>query len=154
MFIQECVIKMLYGLLKCSHYMKCSCIENIQAGVVWPTGPVIRQAAESTKCSSSSCGESQSLRPCNTNFRDSPLAPRAISYSIQDHTNNLQSHSSTCAWLYLSDLLKFYQPIKTLQSSSESLLVVHRTHLRQFGDQAFCITAPHLWNHLPTHVIH
>ena len=50
---------------------------------------------------------------------------------------------------YLSDLLEFYQPIRTLRSSSESLLVVNRAHLRQFGDRAFCIATPHLWNDLP-----
>ena len=50
---------------------------------------------------------------------------------------------------YLSDLLEFYQPIRTLRSSSESILVVNRAHLRQFGDRAFCTAAPHLWNDLP-----
>ena len=38
---------------------------------------------------------------------------------------------------YLTNLLEFYQPIRTLWSSSESLLVVHRAHLRQHGDRAF-----------------
>ena len=50
---------------------------------------------------------------------------------------------------YLSDLLEFYQPISTFGSSSESLLVVHRAHLRQFGDRPFYIAAPHIWNDLP-----
>ena len=35
---------------------------------------------------------------------------------------------------YLSDLLEFYQPMRTLRSSSESLLIVHRAHLHQFDD--------------------
>ena len=50
---------------------------------------------------------------------------------------------------YLSDLLEFYQPIRTMRPSSESLLVVHRAHLREFGDRTFCIAAPHLSNDLP-----
>ena len=50
---------------------------------------------------------------------------------------------------YLINLLEFYQPIRTLRSSPESLLVVHRAHLRQFGNRAFCIAAPSLWNDLP-----
>ena len=50
---------------------------------------------------------------------------------------------------YHYDLLEFYQPSRTLPSSSESLLVVHRALLRQFGDRAFCITAPNVWNDLP-----
>ena len=57
--------------------------------------------------------------------------------------------SRLLAHSYLSDLLEVYQPIRTLRSSSESLLVVHRAHLRQFGDRAFYIVAPHLWNDLP-----
>ena len=61
----------------------------------------------------------------------------------------LTTYSHLLAPSYLSDLL-CYQPIRTLRSSSsESLLVVHRAHLRQFGDRAFCIAAPHLWNDLP-----
>ena len=28
-------------------------------------------------------------------------------------------------------------------------LHLHRAHLRQFGDRAFCVAAPHLWNDLP-----
>ena len=50
---------------------------------------------------------------------------------------------------YLSAMVEHYQPSRTLQSPSESLLVVHRAHLRQFGDRAFCIAAPHLRNDLP-----
>ena len=38
------------------------------------------------------------------------------------------------------------------RSSSESLLIVHRAHLRQFGDRTFCFAAPHLWNDLPRHM--
>ena len=50
---------------------------------------------------------------------------------------------------YIADLLQFYQPCKTLRSSSDSLLTVRSAHLRLYGDRAFCITAPRLWNSLP-----
>ena len=47
---------------------------------------------------------------------------------------------------YIADLLQFYQPCRTLRSSSDSLL---SAHLRHYGDRAFCIAAPRLWNSLP-----
>ena len=50
---------------------------------------------------------------------------------------------------FLTDLLEFYQPGRILRSSLESLLVVHRAHLRQYGDREFCIAAPTIWKDLP-----
>ena len=50
---------------------------------------------------------------------------------------------------YITDLLQFYQPCRTLRSSSDSLLIVRSAHLRHYGDRAFCIAAPRLWNSLP-----
>ena len=50
---------------------------------------------------------------------------------------------------YIADLLQFYQPCRTLRSSSDSLLTVRSAHLRHYGDRAFCIAAPRLWNSLP-----
>ena len=54
------------------------------------TGPV-----NSTPCSSSVVVTSPKLRPRNTNCRESTLAPRAVSYSIQNNTNKEHSQSST-----------------------------------------------------------
>ena len=50
---------------------------------------------------------------------------------------------------YIPDLLQFYQPCRTFRSSSDSLLTAHSAHLRHYGDLAFCIAAPRLWNSLP-----
>ena len=50
---------------------------------------------------------------------------------------------------YIADLLQFYQPCRTLRSSSDSLLIVCSAHLCHYGDRAFCIAAPRLWNSLP-----
>ena len=50
---------------------------------------------------------------------------------------------------YIANLLQFYQPCRTLRSSSDSLLTVRSAHLCHYGDRAFCIAAPHLWNSLP-----
>jgi len=77
-----------------------------------------------------------------------------VQYRIQ-YTIILTTYkvSHLLAPIYLSDLLEFYQPIRTLRSSSESLVVVHRAHLRQFGGNlAFYIAAPHLWNDLPSNM--
>ena len=48
---------------------------------------------------------------------------------------------------YIADLLQFYQPCRTLWSSSDSLLTVRSAH--HYGDRSFCIAAPRLWNSLP-----
>ena len=50
---------------------------------------------------------------------------------------------------YITDLFQFYQPCRTLRFSSDSLLTVCSAYLRHYGDRAFCIAAPRLWNSLP-----
>ena len=50
---------------------------------------------------------------------------------------------------YLNELLEWYQPYRSLRSSSTSLLRVPRTNLRSYGDRAFSVVAPRLWNELP-----
>ena len=50
---------------------------------------------------------------------------------------------------YLRDLLTEYQPSRSLRSSSLKMLLVPRTKLKTFGDRAFSISGPKLWNDLP-----
>ena len=50
---------------------------------------------------------------------------------------------------YLTDLLQLDHPTRTLRSSSDSLLTAHCARLRNYGDRAFCVAAPKLWNDLP-----
>ena len=50
---------------------------------------------------------------------------------------------------YITDLLQLYHPTRTLQSLSDSLLTARSAHLRNYGDRAFCVAAPKLWNNLP-----
>ena len=50
---------------------------------------------------------------------------------------------------YLQDLLQVYQPARSLRSSGDLKLVVPRTRLRSYGDSAFSVKAPSLWNSLP-----
>ena len=53
---------------------------------------------------------------------------------------------------YISDLLETYQyakPARTLRSSGRKLLVIPRSKLKFYGDRAFSVAAPRLWNDIP-----
>ena len=50
---------------------------------------------------------------------------------------------------YLAELLLPYVPDKDLRSSDEKLLIEPKTRLKTYGDRAFSICAPRLWNKLP-----
>ena len=50
---------------------------------------------------------------------------------------------------YISDLLEIYKPTRSLRSSSRNLLVIPRSKLKSFGDRAFSVSAPKLWNDIP-----
>ena len=50
---------------------------------------------------------------------------------------------------YISDLLETYKPTRSLRSSSRNLLVIPRSKLKSYGDRAFSVSAPKLWNDIP-----
>ena len=50
---------------------------------------------------------------------------------------------------YISNLLEIYKPTRSLRSSSRNLLVIPRSKLKSFGDRAFSVSAPKLWNDIP-----
>ena len=50
---------------------------------------------------------------------------------------------------YLCSLLEEYQPARSLRSSSQYLLKEKKGRLKTYGDRAFSVAAPHLWNSLP-----
>ena len=52
---------------------------------------------------------------------------------------------------YIKELLVPYKPRRHLQSEAKGLLDESRTRLK-FGDRAFSISAPRLWNALPQHL--
>ena len=54
--------------------------------------------------------------------------------------------------VYLSDVLNDYTPVRDLRSSSQNLLLVPMSNLKSYGDRAFSICAPKLWNFLPIHI--
>ena len=51
--------------------------------------------------------------------------------------------------IYISDLLETYEPTRSLRSSCRNLLVIPRTKLKSYGDRAFSVSAPKLWNDIP-----
>ena len=53
---------------------------------------------------------------------------------------------------YLSSRLQLYVPGRALRSSDQHLLVVKKAHLKTYGDRAFSIAAPTLWNALPLEI--
>jgi len=52
---------------------------------------------------------------------------------------------------YLAELLRLHEPVRTLRSSSSLLLSVPRCSL-EFGSRAFRISAPNIWNSLPSNI--
>ena len=50
---------------------------------------------------------------------------------------------------YLSSRLEYYTPTRALRSSQKFLLVEKRTNLKSYGERAFSVAAPKLWNSLP-----
>ena len=50
---------------------------------------------------------------------------------------------------YLRNLLSVCTSSRSLRSSEQGLLSVPRTNLTRYGDRAFSVAAPTLWNALP-----
>ena len=45
-----------------------------------------------------------------------------------------------------------YTPVRSLRSSTQRMLVVPRTKLKTFGDRAFSVASPSVWNYLPSDI--
>ena len=54
--------------------------------------------------------------------------------------------------LYIRELISVYQPTRNLRSQDQLLLEVPRTRLKTYGDRAFSVCAPKLWNALPLYI--
>ena len=50
---------------------------------------------------------------------------------------------------YLSSMISFYSPSRTLRSSNSFLLTPSTSNYKRLGDRAFSVYAPRLWNKLP-----
>ena len=53
---------------------------------------------------------------------------------------------------YLKELLIPYMPTRTLRSSDANMLLEPRSSMKTYGDRAFGVAAPRLWNKLPSSV--
>ena len=56
--------------------------------------------------------------------------------------------------MYLCELLHSYVPTRTLRSSSQDLLQTPSCRTKTYGERAFSIIAPKLWNDLPYEIRH
>lgn len=54
--------------------------------------------------------------------------------------------------VYIKEMLLPVQHQRQLRSSAHCLLEVPRTNLKTYGDRAFSVQAPKLWNSLPSHI--
>ena len=61
---------------------------------------------------------------------------------------NFRANNNLCP-SYISDLLETYKPARSLRSSRRNLLVIPRSKLKSYGDRAFSVSAPKLWNDIP-----
>ena len=50
---------------------------------------------------------------------------------------------------YLSEILTLREHSRSLRSSNQLVLEVPRSRYKRWGDQAFAVAAPRLWNKLP-----
>ena len=53
---------------------------------------------------------------------------------------------------YLSELFTVYQPSRCLRSENSNLLVVPKCRTKLYGERAFAVAAPTLWNKLPSEI--
>ena len=53
---------------------------------------------------------------------------------------------------YIQHMVKTYLPVRGLRSENQFLLVEPKSSLKTFGDRAYSVKAPSLWNKLPFHL--
>ena len=54
----------------------------------------------------------------------------------------------SCMPSYLKDLPSSYIPERVLRSQDSKLFIVPKSNLKTFGDRAFIVTGPIIWNYL------
>ena len=71
------------------------------------------------------------------------------SVSKRVHLRNFFIGKNVFAWHENKSLLKNYKPSRNLRSVDQGLLTVPKSNQRTYGDRAFSVAAPKLWNSLP-----
>ena len=54
--------------------------------------------------------------------------------------------------IYIKDLLSSYRPSRSLRSASKNVLLVPPSNTKSYGDRAFQVAAPRLWNFMPDNI--
>ena len=80
---------------------------------------------------------------CNTTLCLQSICDTILPKSTMRKSNN------GLAPIYLSELLRYSNSSRLLRSSSQNFLAVPRSRLKTYGDRAFSVIAPKLWNQLP-----
>ena len=78
------------------------------------------------------------------------LASYCLPDQIQDSVDSLQSAQWLLPVLHITDLLHIKPPGRyAMRSDDQHLLLVPRTKCKTFGDRAFAVAGPKVWNSLP-----
>ena len=94
---------------------------------------------------------------CQTNAKQMPNNVYQITNAKYEMLKNCQTRElllvykslNNLAPVYINSLLKNYKPSRNLMSVDQGLLTVPRSNQRTYGDRAFSVAAPKLWNALP-----
>jgi hypothetical protein len=54
--------------------------------------------------------------------------------------------------LYLAELIHLYVPARSLRSGQQSQLDQPKSTMKKYGDRAFSVCGPKLWNNLPSEI--
>ena len=88
------------------------------------------------------------ITPILKNLHWLPVEAR-INFKILLITYKILNGQSTS---YLAPIIQEYQPLRTLRSSTRSLLCIQLIKSNSYGGRAFSATAPKLWNSIPEYV--
>ena len=94
------------------------------------------------------CGKQDHITPILKQLHWLPVALR-IEFKILLLTYKILNGMAP---VYLCELLQLYVPCRSLRSTSQSLLVTPKSRTVSYGDRAFSIVAPKMWNNLPEHI--
>ena len=134
------------------HSSSCSCFYHLQIGerqrtFVRPSKISDSAATSSPKLCCPPCFVQAEICTCYTNPQGTALAASGKSYHFLKFCCQFRSLNNLGP-AYINSLLKNYKPSRNLRSVDQGLLTVPRSNQRIYGDRAFSVPAPKLWNAL------
>ena len=132
------------------HSSSCSCFHHLQIGQLLFGLPkyLIQRLQAIQNCAARLVSCKPKYAPATPILRELhwlPVKSRIIFkilLLVDKSLNNL-------APAYINSLLKNYKPSRNLRSVDQGLLTVPKSNQRTYGDRAFSVAAPKLWNSLP-----